>query len=175
MAQFVDEGNEGQVQDTRIDLKAHLSKYNVPDKVYALLCDESITVSELVTCTIKDLEDWCNEHSLKTMERRRFVNAIKSLPNAQSNINVQPPKEKIIFLGNEEKEQLSQFDEMKDNVNKMIKSINSIENKTKVDGVIEEINKVCDEIVTFVEKLRKNLLQQVYQHVCILCVLIATS
>ena len=167
MAQCVDKNNKKQIQNTQFDLRTHLSKYNVPGRVYGLLCDESITVSELATCTIKDLEDWCNEHSLKTMERRRFVNAIKSLPNAQA--NVQPVKE-IVFLGNEEKEQLSQFDDMKNNVNKMMKSINAIENKSKVDGVIEEINKVCDEMVTFVEKLRKNLLQQVYINISVFCV-----
>ena len=149
MAQFVDQGTEGQIQDTQFDLKAHLSKYNVPVTVYGLLCGESITVDELVTFTIKDLEDWCIEHSLKTIERRRFVNAIKSLPNAQSN-NLQASKEKIIevpiFLGNEEKEQLSQFDDMRNNVNKMIKHINEIETKSNVNGVILEINKVCDSI-----------------------------
>ena len=171
MAQFVDEGSEGQVQDTQFDLKTHLSKYNVPDTVHKLLCDESITVDELTTFTIKDLEDWCIEHSLKTIERRRFVNAVKSLPNAQS--NVQPLKEKIvevpIFLGNEEKEQLSQFDEMKNNVNKMIKHINEIHKKSNANGVhvIQEINKVCDEIQSVVEKVRKTLLQQVYLYLCV--------
>ena len=78
----------------KFDLKAHLSKYNVSDTVYKLLCDESITFDELITFTTNDLKDWCNEHSLGTIERRRFVNAVKSLPNAQSNI---PDKPKIIM------------------------------------------------------------------------------
>ena len=168
MAQLVDEGTEGQVQDTQIDLKTHLSKYNVPGGVYELLYDESITVDELITFTIKDLEDWCNEHSLKTIERRRFVNAIKSLPNAQSNKPdnkpkiVEVPVPMPIFLGNEEKEQLSQFDEMKNNVQQMIKEIKEIQTKSSTDGVVKQINSVCNEIESFVETLRRNLLQQAY-------------
>ena len=57
----IDEGAEGQVEDT---------KYNVPDRVYKLLCDESITIDELVTFRTSDLDDSCSEHSLKTIERR---------------------------------------------------------------------------------------------------------
>ena len=173
MAQSVDEGSEGQVQDTQFDLKAHLAKYNVPDTVYKLLYDESITCDELITFTVKDLEDWCNEHSLKIIERRRFLNAVKSLPNAQSNIEhtktkivkvevpVEVPVTMPIFLGNEEKEQLNKFDEMKHNVEQMMKDINEIETKSNTDSVVKEINTVCDEIESIVKKLRRNLLQQV--------------
>ena len=163
MAQLVDEGTKGQIQESQFDLKKHLSKYNVPDTVYKLLYNESITCDELITFTIKDLEDWCNEHSLKTIERRRFLNAVKSLPNAQSN---QPEIQSKIatmpmFLGNEEKEQLSQFDDMKNNVEEMIRDINEIKTKTNTDGVMKEINRVCDKIESFVKTLRRNLLQQV--------------
>ena len=174
MARFVDEGAEGQVQDTKIGLKEHLSKHNVSDAVYALLQQENITIDELITFTVEDLKDWCNEHKLKIIERRRFLNAIKSLPNAQSNIQVSEPKivEVPIFLGNEEKEQLNQFDDMKNNVENMIKCVTEIKTKMNVDNVIEEINKVCDKIESFVETLRKNLLKQVYVlifvHMCVL-------
>ena len=124
MSQFVDEaeeGAEGQVQDTKISLQTHLSRYNVPNGVYKLLCDESITIDELVTFTNEDLKDWCNEHSLKTIERRRFLNAVKSLPNATANKKLDnEPKIIPVLIGNEEKEQLSQFDEMKKNVENMI-------------------------------------------------------
>ena len=172
MAQFLDEGVEGQdTQFNNFNLKAHLSKYNVPDTVYELLCKESITIDELITFTISDLQDWCNEHSLKTIEKRRFINLIKSLPNSQSN---KPENEKTkivpVFLGNEEKEQLLQFDDMKNNVENMIKNVNEIKTKIKnVDGVIQEINDVCDKIESFVEILRRNLLQTVCYFVCLCC------
>ena len=165
MAQFVDEGAEGQVQDTKINLRTHLTKYNVPARVYKLLCDESITADELITFRTNDLDDWCNEHSLKTIERRRFLNAVKSLPNAQANKPDNKPKvvevPVPIFLGNEEKEQLSQFSKMEENVQNMINHINEMENKSNVDKIIKEIDNVCDGIQSFVEKLRKNLLKQV--------------
>ena len=144
-----------------------MSKYSVPDTVYKLLCKDSITVDELITCTTKDLEDWCNENELRMIERRRFLNAVKSLPNAQSNkpdnINTNKPQIVTVFLGNEEKEQLNKFDEMKNNVEKVIDCIKQIKDSTKVDKVIEEINNVCDKIEMWVAALRKKLLQ----HVCI--------
>ena len=176
MAQFVDEGTdegaEGQVEDTKINLRAQLTKYNVPDRVYKLLCDESITIDELSTFTTEDLKDWCDEHSLKTIERRRFLNAVKSLPNWKppANVNANNPatsaataKPKIVtvFLGNEEKEQLTQFDEMKNNVKNMMHGIVKLKDKSNVDKVVQEIDSVCDKIESFVKQLRNNLLKQV--------------
>ena len=164
MAQFIDEGLdktvEGQVQDTQFDLKSHLSKYSVPNTVYRFLCDESITVDELVTFTVEEVREWCNEHSLKLIEKKRFLNAVKSLPNSQAN---KPDESKIVtvFLGNEEKEQLSQLDDMKNNVENIIDHINEIENKSKVDEIIKEINNVCDEIQSYVERLRQTTVSQV--------------
>ena len=99
MTQFVDEGVEGQETQCEFNLKAHLSKYNVADRVYGLLYNESITIDELITFTILDLKDWCNEHSLKTIEKkRRFLNSnsTKSLPNSQSNIQAEHSKTKIV-------------------------------------------------------------------------------
>ena len=152
-----DEGAEGQVQDTQFDLKTHLSKYKVSDTVYKLLCDESITVDELITLTNEELKDWCNENSLKTMDKKRFINAVKSLPNAQAN----RPDNEPVSIGNEEKEQISQFDEMKNNVKNVMNYISQVQNKSDVDKIIQEINDVCDKIQSFVESLRKNLLKQV--------------
>ena len=162
------EDGDAQCQDRRFDLQTHLSKYNVSKTVYKLLCDESIVCDELITCTIDDLEDWCNEHSLKTIDRKRFVNAIKSLPNAQSNIEstrtkiVEVPVHVPIFLGNEEKEQFSQFAEMKNNVENMIHDINEIKTKSAANGIILGINNCCDQIQSFVEALRGDLLKQVF-------------
>ena len=156
-----DEGAEGQVQDTQFDLKTHLSKYNVSDTVYKLLCDESITVDELITFTNEELKDWCNEHSLKTIEKKRFINGVKSLPNAQANKSDNEPKIVAVLVGNEEKEHLSQFDEMKNNVQNMMNHISEVQNKSNQDKIIQEIDNVCDKIQSFVEALRKNLLKQV--------------
>ena len=180
MAQFLDEGVEGQETQCEFNLKAHLSKYNVPDRVYGLLNDESITIDELITFTILDLKDWCNEHSLKTIEKKRFINSIKSLPNSQSSKPDAEEKTKIVqvpvFLGNEEKEQLAQFGDMKNNVKNMIRNVNETTTKLKnVDAVINEINHVCDKIESFVETLRRNFLQQVFHALfCILFTLVIT-
>ena len=45
---------------------------------------------------------------------------------------------------------------------KMSKIINEIKNKSNVENVIKEINNVCDEILKYVEKLRTDLLNQVF-------------
>ena len=159
MAQAASSGtNEGEAQND-IDLQSHLSKFNVPDRVFTLLKQESITVDELLTFTNKDLEEWSGEHSLKTIERRRFINSIKSLPNCHAN----KPQFVKIFLGNEEKEQLKKFDDMEKNVKKMIENVNNIDKhkQTNAGNIIKEINNVCNQIQTFVENLRTKLLQKV--------------
>ena len=51
-----DEGIQQQQEPTI--LEAHLSKFNVPNKVYSLLLEESITIDELITFTNNDLETW---------------------------------------------------------------------------------------------------------------------
>ena len=150
--------NEEQVQ---FDLRAHLSKYNVPNRVLSLLKQDSITENELSSFRIKDLDNWCDENQLKAIEKMRFLNAVKSLPNSQANTPDNEPKIVPILIGNEEKEQLSQFDDMKNNVKNMMNHINKLQNTSNVDEVIKGINNVCDEIQSYVETLRKNLLNQV--------------
>ena len=168
MAQFVDESTERVVQDTKMNLQTHLSKYNVPDRVYELLEEESITVDELITFRANDLDDWCNEHSLKTIERRRFLNAVNSLKNENNgnnvnNSNTKAQPARLVFVGNEEKEQINQFNQMSQNVQTMINCANNInENSTKnINVAIKEINVVCDKIESFVKQLRQNLLAKV--------------
>ena len=173
MAQLADEPtNEGQVE-TRFDLKQHLSEFNVSDAVYKLLVQESITFGELVTYTSDDLKDWCNEHNIKTSERRRFINAVKSLPNAEASKPSAIQKEKMVFVGKEEKEQMNEFDEMETSVNKTIADIRDTDKKSKmnVDQVIKDINDVCDQIQTFVENLRKKLIEKVSAWCIVFCLL----
>ena len=161
MAQFVDGSAEGQLQDTKFHLRTHLAKYNVPDRIYDLLTQDSITVDELSLFRVKDLDNWCDENHLRTIERTRFINAVKSLPNAKANKPENQAKIVPVLIGNEEKDQLSQFDDMKNNVKNMINHVNKLQNKLNVDKVIEEINNICDDIQSRVETLRKNLLTQV--------------
>ena len=154
MAQSVDEGQDAQFPSIQFDLKKHLSKFNIAETTYEALSDESTTVDELITFTVDDLTDWCKEHSLTTIERRRFVNAVKALPNCQANVD--------ILLDNKEKDHLSQFDEMKNGVLKTIDMINKfeIEEKNNMDNISKEIDDAYDEFISFADKLRNHLLQE---------------
>ena len=86
----------------------HLLTYHVCNKVIQLLEQDSITVDELSAFRVKNLDIWCDENHLRTIERTRFINAVKLLPTANAN----KPQVVRVSLGNEENEQLSQFDEM---------------------------------------------------------------
>ena len=159
MAQAVgSQQNEGEI-DPGDALKAHLLNHNVPANVCTLLQQESITLQELHTFTTEDLKDWCNEHKLKTIERRRLINAVKEIPKSKAS------KPQFIFLGHEEKEQINQFKQMENNVKSILSTINDINEKKKVnvDSIIEEINNVCNQIQTFVEDLRKTTLVKVHK------------
>ena len=120
-------------------LQKYLSKHNVPDKVYGLLQSDNISLGELTTFTNEDLKDWCVEHELKTLERRRFINAIENLDFTKK-----------------EKENLKQIEQINTNINEMIK-----DSKTSIESTIEEINTVCDKIQAFVETLRKSSVKKV--------------
>ena len=91
------------------------------------------------------------------------MDGVKLLPNAEANKEIIQTNVAKVYLGNEEKEQMKQFDDMKTNINKMIDNIDNINKKKKesATNIIKEINTVCDQMQTFVESLRKNLLQQV--------------
>ena len=151
-------------QEECFDLKTHLAKYNVPERVYNLLVEESVTVSELLTFRTTDLDYWSDEHELKAIERRRFINAVKALPNAEANKpSTAKPNIVKIYLGNEEKEQIKQFGDMKANVNKMKHTIEQMngKNQTNAENAIKDVNNVCNQIQTFVENLRNKLLKKV--------------
>ena len=156
--------NEGK-EELEFDLKQHFKKHNVDDKVFNLLQKDSITFDELLTFTNNDLERWCDENRFKTIVKRRFINSIKSIPNSQANkLDFVP-----VFLGHEEKEQLTQFDDMKNNIKNMINAINDINDKCQDKKIITQINNVCDDIISFVQQLRTNLLKQVVLQYFLLC------
>ena len=162
------EGDAETNNEQNQDLQAHLSEFNVPNRVATLLKQENITIYELITFTVEDLKDWCNEHSLKTIERRRFLNAVNSLKN-ESNIiggNTKGRQTRLVFVTNEEKEQINEFNRMSQNVETMIKCVNNInENSLKnVNVAINEINSVCDKIESFVKQLRQSLLAKMWVH-----------
>ena len=82
-------------EQTPNTMQVHLSKFNVPNRV---------SIDELITFRTTDLDAWCTEHQLKTIERRRFLNAVNSLKNTNTstNLNTQPVV-KLVFAGNEGK------------------------------------------------------------------------
>ena len=85
-------------------------------------------------------------------------------PTAKSNSDSKKQAQIVripIYLGNEEKEQLNTFDEMENNISKIMNHLKEMKNSTIIDKVIQEINDVCDEIETYVAALRKELLKQV--------------
>lgn len=62
-----------------------------------------------------------------------------------------------------EKEQINQFNQMSQNISKMIDFVNIMnkKSKTNVDVAINNINTVCDKMATVVEQLRKQLSEKV--------------
>ena len=68
---IVSKGKQKQQQHV-FNLKVHLAQYNVGNRVYSLLSQESITVDELLTFRTKDLDAWCDEHSKKQLKEEDF-------------------------------------------------------------------------------------------------------
>ena len=153
-------GDDENGDDESQRLKSWLAQHNVPDAVFNALQEDEITLSELATFSSQDLTDWSQEHGLKTIVRRRFINAIESLPNARVAENTEIVQ---IYIDKEEKEQISKFDEMTQNIKSMLDKVKNIKQglQTDVTKAKEDVNRVCDEMNKFVESLRENLLKNV--------------
>ena len=146
------------------DLKGHLTKFKVSESVQNLLKTEDIDIDELVTFTVKNVEDWCKEHSLKTIETIRLVNAIKSLPNSAANYETLIRTERgFIYLNQKEQLQREKFEEMITNVQALMENIDNINQSRQINeqSLITQVNDTCDKIQTFVENIRADLLSQV--------------
>ena len=160
-------GEQSNGDMNNIDLKHYLSQYSVPDSVYSLLNDESITISELFTFTNDDLKDWCVEHKLKTIERRRFINAVQNLPNSQLSENGRKQEIVKVYLVNEEKEQMNELNVMKRNINNVIKHINNMSKSStnNINDIKNEITNVFYQIETLVEQSKQTQLKEVKYNV----------
>ena len=124
----------------QFNLKSHLEDFNVPDKVYTLLEGDGIRVNDLTSFRIKGLDGWCHEHSLKIIERTRFIKAVKALPNAQANEEITESTVKPYLR----------------------KELKKIQENT--NNMAQRINDVCDrldKLEVFVKQFRNNSLNQV--------------
>ena len=144
-------------------LEELLSKFNVSDAIYEMVKKENLTIDELVTFTSDELKDLCNENKIKTSDKRRFINAIKSIPNSES--SKPKPKEiiKKIYLSNEEKEEINNFDIMKNNINNLSKLFKTNINESDLNNknIKNEINAIYDQIISYIDGLRDKLIKQV--------------
>ena len=142
------------------DLQNHLTKFDVPDRVYTLLETDGIHIGDLISWRVKDIDNWCDENSLKTKERTRFITAIKNLPNAQA---AKPKPTIMLYLEKEHKQQIQQFEQMEQNINILIERIDDINKQENVNtkNITQWINDVCNEMEALVKQLKTDLLSKV--------------
>ena len=150
---------EGEKDD---GLREWLLNQKIPSSVCDALELENVTKREIMTYSEQDLIDLCNHLNLNIVIKKRFINSIKSIPNAVSSISQNKSIIKV-FLGNQEKQQMEQFKIMTETLKK---NINTATNELKecdndIDNMKNEINKVYDDIQTMVEQARTQDLNKV--------------
>ena len=144
---------EGDAQSTTIedDLDKWLQR-NKLSKLYSALVDDGIDMVELLTYTEEDVIDWCNEHKISVAIRRRFLNSLKKLPNSSTT------KE-----NSEQRKQIKEFNEMTNNLRKLIQNINQNEEiiTTRSQPAVTEVNKLCEQLQRKVESIRVDVTSKI--------------
>ena len=101
---------EGEKNDS---LREWLLSRKIPSSVCDALDEQDVSKEEIITYTEQDLIDLCNLLNLNVVIRKRFINAIKAMPQAVASID---QNQGIVFLGNEEKQQMDEFKTMINNI-----------------------------------------------------------
>ena len=162
---MLDSAKQSEREGEKIDsLREWLLSRKVPSSVCDALDEQDVSKEEIVTYTEQDLIDLSNLLNLNVVIRKRFINAVKAIPNAVSSID---QNQAIVFLGNEEKQQMGEFKTMIKNLKQHVTTTtNELKECDKnCENMKKEVNKVYDDIQTMVEQARKEDLQQFsYQH-----------
>ena len=132
----------------------------IPSSVCDSLDSQDVSKEEIMTYTEQDLVDLSNLLNLNVVVRKRFINAVKAIPNAVSSV-IQ--NQCIVFLGLEEKQQMDEFATMIKNLKqKTIATTNELkECDNNFENMKQEVNKVYDDIEKMVKQARKEDLQKV--------------
>ena len=158
---MLDSAKQSEREGEKIDsLREWLLSRKVPSSVCDALDEQDVSKEEIVTYTEQDLIDLSNLLNLNVVIRKRFINAVKAIPNAVSSID---QNQAIVFLGNEEKQQMGEFKTMIKNLKQHVTTTtNELKECDKnCENMKKEVNKVYDDIQTMVEQARKEDLQTV--------------
>ena len=74
--------------DENFDLKAHVEAggFTEYDKIADAIKSQQLTLDDILECNETELKDVLSEYGIKTVQKNRFVKAIKKLPNSKMNV-----------------------------------------------------------------------------------------
>ena len=77
---------DGVATPGELDLKEHLTKHGFKqyDKIEEFVNNGDITIEDLIECSVSDLQELCQQHNIQSIQKNRFINAIKKLPNSKA-------------------------------------------------------------------------------------------
>lgn len=119
-------------------------------------------MKDIMSFREQDLHEWCKENNIKVALKIKFITAIKQLPQWKKNqqwLNAQ-----FIYLTEEHKQQISEFQEMFNKTKSIIIKLHEIMNKSLKSNILnakQTVNHTCDDLTTIIETLRANLLENV--------------
>ena len=65
----------------------HLKKHGVPAVVINCVKADEIDIGDIIDYTEEEIKIWCQEHNIKMAPRKKFLKAVKMLPNSIINPN----------------------------------------------------------------------------------------
>lgn len=145
------------------DLRALLVNHKVPGFVCDTLDELQLTKEEIISYTEQELIDLSNHLNLNIVIRKRFLNAIKSLPNSAASSNLSNKSIVKVFLTNEDKQQMDEFKTMRKN---MQGSLSTVSNELKecenyFQDIENQVSDIYDKIKVMIEATMQNDLKKV--------------
>ena len=143
-----------------IDLKDHLAQNGFIEfgKIESAVNNGEITIKDLIECNQTDLQDICQKYGIKSIQKNRFINAIKKLVNSDSSHSTNNTESSIVDI---------MINNMEILINDRIKSLTNLkdENKKCIQSGKTRINGVFNQLRSYLDTLEKESIQQVCKYI----------
>lgn len=100
------------------------------DKIAEPINNGDLTLQDLLDCSESDLTALCNDYNIKTVQKNRFVKAIKKLPNSNANNKNKPS---FVFLTTNEQNNINKLSKLSTATRDIIAKTNEISDNSQAN------------------------------------------
>lgn len=154
-------GYEQEQEGFRLEDHLKANGFTAYDKLSQDFENGELTLDDILDCDENDLKDILNDYNIKTVQKNRFIKAIKKLPKSKMNV-IKPQKELVFIVNKEHQNQLKNFVKISDFCSQTINDLKNsrTNNKDTIDRAKKQVKAVYDAAIDQVRSI-------FYYHFCI--------